>query len=221
MPFGEEYSPCKNVPPDESPPKTSVSEGFIISPWDLNLMCMAKFFGHFSKCMSRHIGAIIAGDKRIISTGYNGPPEGTHHCDSDERYQELRAYVVDYSQGRDDKTLDTLEREWGTRCPRQIMDFRSGEGLHLCPAAHAETNAIVNAARDGSVVKGATMYCYCPMPCFECTKLIINAGIRKVFFLGGSSYDRWAPLLFSASNTQLVHVQQELVDRHYISLSLI
>jgi len=189
--------------------------GFVLSKWDLHMMCAAKFFGSWSKCMSRHIGAVIVADKRIISTGYNGPPEGTHHCDSRERMMEIIASFYNAPAVLD--TADELLKSRG-KCPRKVLGFKSGEGLHLCPAAHAETNAIVNAARDGSRVKGATMYCYCPHPCFECTKLIINAGIRRVFFLDGVSYDSQGPLLFKAVNTELIPVQKELVDQHYLEL---
>ena len=194
----------------------NVTEANILSKWDFHHMAMAKFFGLFSKCMSRQIGAIIVSDKRIISTGYNGPPEGAHHCDSKERLDEI---IVTYYNAPCDRELAfKLSDEWGTACPRKVLGFKSGEGLHLCPAAHAETNAIVNAARDGSKVKGATMYCYCPMPCFECTKLIINAGIRKVFYTSGSSYDKMSPLLFKGSNAHLIPVSKETVDQHYLSL---
>ena len=38
------------------------TEGYIITNWDLNHMAMAKFFGLFSKCISRQIGAVITSD---------------------------------------------------------------------------------------------------------------------------------------------------------------
>ena len=34
-----------------------------------------------STCLRRHVGALIIRDKRILSTGYNGPPRGVEHCD--------------------------------------------------------------------------------------------------------------------------------------------
>jgi dCMP deaminase len=36
-----------------------------------------------SHCVVRHVGAVLTKDKRIISIGYNGPPEGTHNCDEE------------------------------------------------------------------------------------------------------------------------------------------
>ncbi len=34
-----------------------------------------------STCLRRHVGAVIVQDKRILTTGYNGPPTGLAHCD--------------------------------------------------------------------------------------------------------------------------------------------
>ncbi|MEQ8303447.1 MAG: dCMP deaminase family protein [Cyclobacteriaceae bacterium] len=36
-----------------------------------------------SHCIKRHVGAVLAKDTRIISIGYNGPPAGTHNCDTE------------------------------------------------------------------------------------------------------------------------------------------
>ena len=33
-----------------------------------------------STCLRRHVGAVLAKDKNILATGYNGPPSGTSHC---------------------------------------------------------------------------------------------------------------------------------------------
>lgn len=46
-------------------------------------------------------------------------------------------------------------------------------------AVHAETNTIAYAAKHGIETKGSVMY-VTDSPCFECAKLIINAGIREV-----------------------------------------
>ena len=34
-----------------------------------------------STCRRRHVGAVIVQEKRILTTGYNGPPTGLVHCD--------------------------------------------------------------------------------------------------------------------------------------------
>jgi len=45
---------------------------------------------------------------------------------------------------------------------------------------HAERNAIYNAARIGVSTKNCTMYLTCGMPCADCARAIINAGIEKI-----------------------------------------
>lgn len=47
--------------------------------------------------------------------------------------------------------------------------------------SHAETNAIVNAARIGVSTKDCTMYVTSGIPCADCARNIINAGIKKVY----------------------------------------
>ena len=46
---------------------------------------------------------------------------------------------------------------------------------------HAERNAIYNAARIGVSTKGCTMYLSCGVPCADCARGIINAGITRIF----------------------------------------
>jgi len=40
----------------------------------------AYLLGQESKCVSHKVGAVIAKNKRIISTGYNGTPPGFQNC---------------------------------------------------------------------------------------------------------------------------------------------
>ena len=74
-------------------------------------------------------------------------------------------------------------------CPRRKMGFESGEGLEWCPAAHAERNAIVIAARLGHSTEGCTLYLSCGIPCRECAKEIVNAGIVEVVVTDIGVYD--------------------------------
>lgn len=64
-------------------------------------------------------------------------------------------------------------------CLREKMGIPSGERQELCRGAHAEQNAIIQAASSGGSMEGATMYCT-TAPCSTCSKMIINAGIRRL-----------------------------------------
>ena len=58
---------------------------------------------------------------------------------------------------------------------------------------HAERNAIYNAARIGVSTKGCTMYLTCGIPCADCARGIINAGISKIYVRkgGGAQSQKW------------------------------
>lgn len=49
--------------------------------WDEYFMEIAHVVKKRSTCLRRQVGAVIVKDKRILSTGYNGPPTGLKHPD--------------------------------------------------------------------------------------------------------------------------------------------
>ncbi len=74
-------------------------------------------------------------------------------------------------------------------CLKNELNLPHYSGYDVCPAVHAEENAIINAARHGSCVLGGTLYIYGmnpdgslaeAKPCERCKRVIINAGIREV-----------------------------------------
>lgn len=66
-------------------------------------------------------------------------------------------------------------------CLRQNLGVPSGERHEICRAVHAEQNALVQAAKHGVAITGADLYTT-HQPCVLCTKLLINAGIRRVIY---------------------------------------
>ena len=69
-------------------------------------------------------------------------------------------------------------------CLRESMNIPSGERHELCRGIHAEQNAIIQAAYHGVSVKDAILYCT-NQPCAICAKMIINAGIKKIYYQSG------------------------------------
>lgn len=57
----------------------------------------------------------------------------------------------------------------------------SSEGVTLPYVLHAEANAITKVARSNNSSDGSTLY-VTASPCMECSKLIIQSGIRRVVF---------------------------------------
>jgi len=73
-----------------------------------------------------------------------------------------------------------------TGCLREKLQVPSGERHELCRGLHAEQNAIIQAALHGVSTKGAVLYCT-TLPCIICAKMLINSGVRKVYYLDGYS----------------------------------
>lgn len=67
-------------------------------------------------------------------------------------------------------------------CLRQQMKIPSGERHEICRGSHAEMNAISQAASFGVAISGSTIYCT-HEPCSICSKLLINAGCRRVVYM--------------------------------------
>ncbi len=55
------------------------------------------------------------------------------------------------------------------------------EDNHCVRTIHAEANAIIQAARNGVRIEGASIY-VTASPCWQCFKMIANAGIRRIVF---------------------------------------
>ncbi len=124
--------------------------------WDKRFMQLTETVATWSSCFqeNRHVGAVIVKDKRVMTTGYNGAPSGIKSCE-----------------------------EKG-ECLRRKLNIPSGTKHELCFAVHAEQNAIIQAAKCGININGATLYCT-HQPCVICAKMIINAGISRVVYKEG------------------------------------
>lgn len=150
-----------------------------MSKWDKRFMEMAFLVAGWSSCFkdNRQVGAVIVRDKRILTTGYNGAPSGIQSC-----------------------------KEKG-RCLRVDLNIASGTCHEICYAVHAEQNAIIQAAKLGLSVDGATLYCT-HQPCSICAKMIINSGIKKVVFKEGYP-DKFSMEMFEEARVETVKYTEE------------
>lgn len=71
-----------------------------------------------------------------------------------------------------------LERGY---CLRNKLQIPSGTKAETCYSVHAEQNAITQAAKLGIAVNGSTIY-ITHQPCTICTRLLINAGIKRIVY---------------------------------------
>ena len=142
-------------------------------------MEMARLISKWSSCMreGRSVGAVIVKDKRIMTTGYNGAPAGLKTC-----------------------------RERG-ECMRDRLKIPSGTRTEMCYAIHAEQNAIIQAAKLGISIDGATIYCT-HQPCSVCAKMIVNVGIKRVVY--EQAYpDAFSLEVFQEAGVALEHYRED------------
>ncbi len=136
--------------------------------WDEYFMDIANKVAERATCTRAKIGAVIVKDRAIIATGYNGSPAGHPHCTE----VGCLVYVSRDPDGEEEEN-----------CFRTI---------------HAEINAIVQAARHGVRIEGATIY-VTASPCYHCFKTIMNTGITRVVYARPYKIHRIAELLAQSS----------------------
>jgi len=91
-----------------------------------------------------------------------------------------------------------------TGCLREKLNVPSGERHELCRGIHAEQNSIIQAALHGVSIKGATLFCT-NRPCSICAKMIINAGITKIYFHDGYA-DAMSEEMLKEAGVEMIQV---------------
>lgn len=128
---------------------------------DKRYLRMARIWSENSYAIRRQVGCLIVKDRMIISDGYNGTPSGFENVCEDAICQ---------------KPNDPY-------CPGGLECFNCEfVKLKTKPyVLHAEANAISKLAKSLNNSEGATLY-VTDEPCLECSKMIIQAGIKRVVF---------------------------------------
>jgi dCMP deaminase len=99
-------------------------------------------------------------------------------------------------------------------CTESGCEMRDMGGRQSCVrTVHAEANAIAQAARTGTSIEGATIYTTAS-PCYDCLKLIINAGIVRVvcFEFYGSRYGMSAEMATLAKDAGVEMIIMNCVE---------
>ncbi len=117
--------------------------------WDEYFMEVTRAVAKRSTCDRGRTGCVIARDRQILVTGYAGSPKGFPHCDEVGHL------------------LKTTIHEDGSR------------SVHCVRTAHAEQNAMIQAAKLGVPIAGGTAYVKMT-PCAACAKMIVNADIVRI-----------------------------------------
>lgn len=127
--------------------------------WDEIFLLMAYAMASGAHCVSRRVGALLVKNKRIISTGINGTPEGCQNCD--EIFPEKTSPEFNRTEHHKFSTKNEI---------------------------HAEMNALLYKAKEGGGynLNGATLYCT-TQPCDDCLKNIVQSGVTRIVY--AESYD--------------------------------
>ncbi len=70
---------------------------------------------------------------------------------------------------------------------------------HCIATIHAEMNALLYCAKEGISVKGCTCY-VTHFPCLNCTKALIQAGIKSIFYKNDYRIDEYAVELLETNH---------------------
>lgn len=119
--------------------------------WTQYFMKIAHEVATRGTCDRKRVGCVLTIDHHIVSTGYNGSIPGHPHCD--------------------DVGHDLVE----------TLDDRGVPRPNCVRTIHAEANAIVQAAKRGSRLEGATAYIN-TFPCWPCFRLLAGVGVRHIWF---------------------------------------
>jgi dCMP deaminase len=96
-------------------------------------------------------------------------------------------------------------------CLREKLGIESGKMHELCRGIHAEQNAIIQAAYHGVSVKGAIIFCT-NQPCSICARMIINAGIKKIYYQSGYA-DSLAKELLDEAGIELQQIDSDVREK--------
>lgn len=95
-------------------------------------------------------------------------------------------------------------------CLRDQLNVPSGEKHELCRGVHAEQNAIIQCAINGSSTKNAVLFCT-NQPCSICARLIINAEI-KIVYIAETYPDKLAEQMLDEAGVEMIHFNRETGD---------
>ena len=148
----------------------------IADKWDEYFMEIARVVSKRTSCFSEPKGAVIVIDNKFI-----------------------------VSTGYNGAPMGITSCKEIGYCLKKSMGYGHGEGHHICLANHAEENALIIAARLGHTTNGAKLYCT-HKPCFQCTKSIINSGIKEVIYFKEYNSDK-TDILLASANIELYKVK--------------
>lgn len=145
--------------------------------WDEYFLGLIEPIGKRATCERGRSGAVIVSPHHtILATGYVGSPSGQPHCDE------------------------------AGHMMRTVIDEEGNQSQHCVRTLHAEENAILQCAKDGIKIEGATLYCKM-VPCYNCAMRIVRVGIKRVVAQKRYHADALSVKLFNDAGVELVVIE--------------
>ena len=121
------------------------------------------------------VGSVIVKDDTVISYGYNGMPASWDNTCEDKEWFSAGSWL----------SLEEILEGWpyeGTYLDADGVEMQGRYRLKTKPEVlHAESNAIAKLAKSTNSGQGADLF-VTHSPCIQCAKLILQAGISRVYF---------------------------------------
>jgi len=172
-------------------PSTSIDKVYMKIAYDVAELSYAK---------RRKVGCVVVKDHQIVSFGYNGTPGG---FDNSCEHEHTHVVEVDGGYAKNPEACKALEDD-GYFCNTNgvcgKIEFETKREV-----LHAESNAITKIAKSTLSSEGADLYTT-TTPCFECSKLIIQSGIKRVFFTEDYR-DMSGQDLLKQAGIEIVHIE--------------
>ena len=161
----------------------AVKEKYVRPSWDEYFLNLIEPLGRRGSCDRGRSGSVIVSPGHtILATGYAGSPPGQPHCDE-----------VGHM-------MNTVIHEDGT------------QSQHCVRTLHAEENAILQCAKDGIRLEGATIYSKM-VPCYNCAMRILRVGIKRVVSQKRYHADKMSMELFAKAGV-VVTVMDNTVEQY-------
>ncbi len=158
-------------------------EKYVRPTWDQYFLNLIEPIGSRGTCDRGRAGSVIVSQNHtILATGYAGSPPGQPHCDDVGHMMITR------------------------------IDDKGNQSQHCVRTLHAEENAILQCAKDGIRLEGATMYTKM-VPCYNCAMRIVRVGINRVVAQKRYHTDTMSMELFSKAGVA-VTVMENTVEQY-------
>ena len=170
--------------------------------WVFSFCRIALEISTHSSCCRKQVAALIVKNYRVVSTGINGSPSGQLEC---------KDYFSDYCKEHsiDSKIFKTRLNDKNDELYNLHHNF--AERFEI----HSEQNAIAELSKNEINAIGADIFCTLS-PCSNCAKLIVAAGIKRLFFI--EEYDRDTSGIDLCTNSGLevykVDLENKKIERY-------